>query len=80
VRIRLETIGGEICLEIADNGRGMAAAPGMASNRRGLGLTGMRARARSAGGELRVRSRPGEGVVIEVRAPLHDETHSHPIG
>ena len=30
----------------------------------------MRARARSAGGDVDVQSRPGEGVLIEVRVPL----------
>jgi signal transduction histidine kinase len=33
----------------------------------------MRARARSAGGDMTVRSRPGEGVRIEVRAPVGAE-------
>jgi signal transduction histidine kinase len=31
---------------------------------------GMRARARSAGGELELKSQPGQGVTIEVWAPL----------
>jgi signal transduction histidine kinase len=35
-----------------------------------MGLNGMRARARSAGGELELKSQPGAGVTIEVRAPL----------
>jgi signal transduction histidine kinase len=46
---------------------------------RGLGLIGMRARARSAGGDVTVHSRPGQGVLIEVRVPLHDEAHPHPV-
>jgi signal transduction histidine kinase len=64
VRVQLEPGAGEIRLTISDDGRGMAPAP---ANPRGLGLIGMRARARSAGGDVVVRSRPGEGVVIEVR-------------
>ena len=35
-----------------------------------MGLNGMRARARSAGGELEIKSEPGQGVVIEVNAPI----------
>ena len=34
-----------------------------------MGLSGMRARARSAGGELAIHSEPGAGVTIEVTAP-----------
>jgi signal transduction histidine kinase len=52
----------------------------VSSNGRGLGLIGMRARARSAGGDVAVRSKPDDGVLIEVRVPLRDETHSHPTG
>ena len=50
------------------------------ANGRGLGMIGMRARASSAGGGVTVRSRPGEGVLIEVRVPLRHETHAHPSG
>jgi signal transduction histidine kinase len=35
-----------------------------------MGMIGMRARARSAGGDFSVRSRPGEGVAIKVRVAL----------
>jgi signal transduction histidine kinase len=35
-----------------------------------MGLIGMRARVRSAGGELELVSQPGKGVTIEVWAPL----------
>ena len=80
VQMRLASSGGEIRLSIQDDGRGLSAAP---AGGLGLGLIGMRARARSAGGDVTVRSRPGQGVLIEVRAPLRplqDETHSHPVG
>ena len=46
----------------------------------GMGMIGMRARARSAGGDVEVRSAPGGGVLIEVRAPFRNETNSHPVG
>jgi signal transduction histidine kinase len=77
VEITLESAGAEILLRVEDDGRGLGAAP---SDGRGLGMIGMRARARSAGGDVAVRSRPGQGVLIEVRAPIRNETHSHPAG
>jgi signal transduction histidine kinase len=81
VRMKLESAAQDIRLSIADDGRGLAEEP--PTNGRGLGLIGMRARARSAGGDTSVHSRPGEGVVIEVRVPLrtdHHETDTHPAG
>jgi signal transduction histidine kinase len=80
VQMKLTSSGGEIRLSIQDDGCGLSAAPAAG---RGLGLIGMRARARSAGGDVTVRSPPGHGVLIEVRVPLRhrqDETHSHPVG
>ncbi len=66
----------EICLSIHDDGRGLGTPR---SNTRGLGMIGMRARARSAGGDVNVRSRAGEGVLIEVRVPLRHEENPHPV-
>jgi signal transduction histidine kinase len=74
VSIQLNGTESEIHLAIHDDGRGLGAAP---SNGRGLGMIGMRARARSAGGDVIVRSRPGEGVLIEVRVPLRHEENPH---
>ncbi len=76
VEMRLESQGDQIRLCVQDDGRGLTASP----NGRGLGLIGMRARARSAGGDVTVQSRPGEGVLIEVRVPLRHETYSHSSG
>jgi signal transduction histidine kinase len=77
VRVQLDGIGDRVRLRISDDGRGLGSVP---ANPRGLGLIGMRARARSAGGDVDIRSRAGEGVLIEVRVPVGDETHSHPVG
>ena len=77
VRMNLEAHGEQIHLTIQDDGRGLPVPP---SNGGGMGMIGMRARARSAGGDVTVRSRPGEGVVIEVRVPIRHETHSHTSG
>jgi len=68
VRMELATAGGQVRLTIADNGRGLGPqADGVKPG--GLGMIGMRARARSTGGDLAVRSAPGRGVTIEVRVP-----------
>lgn len=64
VAINLRADNGLVRLTVSDNGRGLAADRG-----NGMGLSGMRARARSAGGELALTSKPGEGVSIEVWAP-----------
>jgi len=82
VAMKLSPEAGEIVLSVHDDGRGLAD-PRTALDApfsRGLGMIGMRARAGAMGGEVVVRSRPGEGVLIEVRVPLRDETHSHSAG
>ena len=76
VQVKLAGNGQDIRLSIQDDGCGLS---GASTSGRGLGLIGMRARARSAGGDVTVHSRPGQGVLIEVRVPLRDETHSHPV-
>ncbi len=104
VVIRLEPDGDHIRLTIADDGRGLTGGRSGGHpidetagipNGRGMGMIGMRARARSAGGDLSVRSPAGSrgtaradppgpngppGVLIEVRVPLRHETHTHPPG
>ncbi len=55
-------------LTIQDNGKGLEPSRN-GSKTGGMGLSGMRARARSAGGELTIKSHPGAGVTIEVTAP-----------
>jgi signal transduction histidine kinase len=63
VTVHLRKENGSIHLTLTDNGSGLKQEHG------GMGLSGMRARARSAGGELKLQSRPGAGVSIEVSAP-----------
>jgi two-component system sensor histidine kinase UhpB len=77
VRVELQAAGGHVSLRIGDDGCGLKP---LTANARGLGLIGMRARARSAGGDMEIRSRPGEGVLIEVQAPWGNETNSNPVG
>ena len=66
VEMSLHKDGGKIRLRISDNGKGID--PVEKSARRGIGMTGMRARARNAGGELEILT-PGKGVTIEAWVP-----------
>lgn len=81
VIVTLDAQGGEVCLSIRDDGRGL---PDAGGGPRGMGMIGMRARARSVGGDLSVRSKAGEGVEIEVRVPAagaeHERKDPHLVG
>lgn len=59
--------GGEINMRITDNGRGMD----LRSVRRGLGMLGMRERARAIHGELLISSEPGQGTSIDLKVPIN---------
>jgi signal transduction histidine kinase len=80
VRLRLAATRGLLRLTVADNGQGMRAKPDAG----GLGLVGMRARARTAGGSLDVDSQPGRGVTISVEIPCEEPKYvpqaSHTVG
>jgi len=68
VSARVTTAHGRLRLYLRDNGIGM---PDRRSTSRGsLGILGMQERARSVGGQLAIRSRPGHGTVVTVRLPL----------
>ena len=71
---------GMLLLTIADNGSGIVDN----GKRKGLGLLGMRARARSAGGSCTVESHTGKGVTVRVQAPMRpridDQKNSHTAG
>jgi len=75
VDIRLYRDGGRVRLRISDNGKGID--DDEKSARRGIGMTGMRARARNAGGEMEILTPPGEkGLTIEAwvpASPVKDE-------
>jgi signal transduction histidine kinase len=67
VRVGAEVENGQLRLHIVDNGRGFR--PGETSGD-GLGLQGMKERARLMGGELRVISEPSGGTAVELSVPL----------
>jgi PAS domain S-box-containing protein len=69
VSLSLREEADEICMTIQDNGIGIQS--WQEANRPGShGLTIMRERAEAFGGNLRVRSLPGQGTTIEVMIPL----------
>jgi signal transduction histidine kinase len=81
VRIEIEQRGGKLHLLVADNGKGLE--DGVTTEARGMGLVGMRARARGAGGSLSFHSVKGKGLTIQVEAPVHAarlEEDPHPVG
>lgn len=67
VRITAEAGDGELLINITDNGRGFDEADAFD---RGMGLQGMRERARLIGGSMLIRSELSGGTTIEVRAPI----------
>jgi len=64
-RVRLWAEGGEARVAVEDDGRGLA--PGTPA---GMGLTGMRERAASLGGELEVEGAAGSGTRVSLRVSL----------
>jgi signal transduction histidine kinase len=67
VGIRLAERGQAIELEVTDDGIGFDPSAAQLRARR-LGLTSMEERARRVGGELEIRSQPGRGTIVRVRA------------
>ena len=70
--VTLESQGDDVCLAIRDDGHGL---PATGATSGGMGMIGMRARARSVGGDLTVHSKQGQGVGIEVRVPARGAKH-----
>jgi PAS domain S-box-containing protein len=70
VDVRLWAEGDTLVVEVTDDGRGFD--PTVA--RGGVGLVGMRERVEGLGGEIEVKSRPGEGTEVTVRVPSERRT------
>jgi signal transduction histidine kinase len=73
VNMSLDCRDGKVWLVIRDNGRGMEREPRI-SDKPSLGMVGMRARARDAGGELTVESAKGAGLTLSVWVPAREQT------
>ncbi len=70
VKVRLRTEDEALVAAVIDDGRGFDT---MASQG-GVGLSAMRERVEAVGGEIEVKSPPGEGTKVTVRVPLADGT------
>jgi signal transduction histidine kinase len=64
--IRLAYRENSICLQVEDNGRGFETG----GSHLGFGIRGMRRRAQSISATFQLHSKPGEGTLVEVEAPL----------
>lgn len=68
VRVDLRRAGSVLLLTVSDSGKGISSS--IARTRTGLGLLGIRERARLAGGDVSIRSAPNEGTTVIVRVNL----------
>jgi signal transduction histidine kinase len=68
VNARVSTSGQRLQLYVRDNGAGVPEA--LLEATESLGLLGMRERARSVGGELRIATQPGRGTLVYLAMPL----------
>ena len=71
VKIDLRKKSGNIVLKISDNGKGIEDV--RLSDSEAFGLIGMRERARSWGGNVKIDSSPGKGTVVAATIPLGKE-------
>jgi two-component system sensor histidine kinase UhpB len=76
IRLELETGDGSVTLNVVDDGRGFEPELESTNGGGGLGLLGMRERARSVGGSLAVVSGPGAGARVIVSVPARSERPS----
>jgi signal transduction histidine kinase len=67
---RLSAGRGKLMMCVRDNGVGLPADADAPGTETSLGLLGMHERARSVGGTLRLRSKPGQGTLVSFVLPL----------
>jgi two-component system, NarL family, sensor histidine kinase UhpB len=75
INVSIDRIGGEIRVEIADDGRGMPA-----SARRGYGLVGIEERVQAMGGRLDVANRGSEGFAVSAVLPAATGQDARSVG
>jgi signal transduction histidine kinase len=71
LEIRMRTRGNEMLVEVRDDGRGITGED--LRGRTGLGLVGMRERARQIGATVDVEGVDGKGTIVSLRIPLKGE-------
>jgi PAS domain S-box-containing protein len=71
VSVAIREENGTLVLKVSDNGRGIT--PAEVSNKKSLGLLGMRERARLIGGHVDIAGIEGCGTTLRVRVPLAGE-------
>ncbi len=74
VRVTLRMEGDDLCMEVADDGRGFEAQ----SSQGGVGTNVMQQRALNLGGELEIESKPGVGTVVRFRCPAERMLGDYP--
>ncbi len=74
VAIGLESGGGRVVLTVADNGKGITDEE--STDRRSLGILGMRERAHIFGGEFRIVGEPGRGTTVTLIMPAEGSPDS----
>jgi two-component system CheB/CheR fusion protein len=77
--VETRRVGGQIEVEVSDDGRGFAGNRIDGHSRTGFGLTTVRERLSFIGGNVTISSRPGNGTEIRFTAPLsQDESEQRP--
>jgi len=64
--------------EVEDDGRGFGPAERLVATTGGMGIRGMRERARLLGGDLKIQSELGQGTKVSFEMPLQKETEEQP--
>jgi PAS domain S-box-containing protein len=69
VKVRLAEKGGELCLDVSDNGKGIT--PEQIADPKSFGIMGIRERVNLWGGSVSIIGKPRKGTAIRVRIPIH---------
>lgn len=76
VWIELSSVDRKVLVSVRDNGIGFDIQPVLSSEGFGIGITGMRERAALIDGEVEIRSKLGEGTIVEIEASIDGDKES----